>query len=142
MKSTQINAPRGFTLIELLVVISIIAIIAALAMPGFTAIIKRARMTQQLNDGKQIYLAMRNYASENSHGGAYPAFADIDDPNTQVTTSNEAFEILVPRYLDNKVVFANRHSAWCETTAKTAATAERVLPRESDWCYIRGLKDS
>jgi len=142
MKSTQTNAQTGFTLIELLVVISIIAIIAALSMPAFTMFMKRGRMTQQLNEGKQIYYAMRSYAAETSHGGAFPAYRDIDDSNSRVTTSNEAFEILVPRYLDNKQVFANRHSAWCEATAKTAATAQRVLPGESDWCYVRGLKDS
>ena len=142
MKSTQTNALRGFTLIELLVVIGIIAIIAALSMPAFGMFIRRGRMTQQLNDGRQICLAMRAYAAETSHGGAYPAYKDIDDPNTKVTSSNEAFEVLVPRYLDNKQVFANRNSAWCQTAAKTEATAHQVLPGESDWCYVRGLKDS
>jgi prepilin-type N-terminal cleavage/methylation domain-containing protein len=142
MKTTQTPALRGFTLIELLVVISIIAIIAALAMPAFAAFIKRGRMTQQLNDGKQIYYALRSYASETSHGGAFPAYKDIDDSNTRVTTSNEAFEVLVPRYLDNKQVFINRNSPWCQNGPKTGATVHRVLPGESDWCYVRGLRDS
>lgn len=143
MKTTQTRAHRGgFTLIELLVVISIIAILAGISLPTLVNIIRRGRMTQQLNDGRQIYVAMRSYASETSHGGAYPAYKDIDDPNTKVATSNEAFEVLMPRYLDNKQVFANRNSAWCETAVKTAATAHRVLPGESDWCYVRGLKDS
>jgi prepilin-type N-terminal cleavage/methylation domain-containing protein len=142
MKSIQTYALRGFTLIELLVVISIISIIAGLSLPAFTDFIRRGRMTRQLSDGKQIYYAMRSYASETSHGGAYPAFKDIDDPNTKVTTSNEAFEILVPRYLDDKRVFANANSAWCQTAVKSAATAHQVLPGESDWCYTRGLRDS
>jgi prepilin-type N-terminal cleavage/methylation domain-containing protein len=142
MKSTQTNALRGFTLIELLVVIGIIAILASLSMPTLSNFIRRGRMTQQVSDGKQIYYGLRGYASETSHGGAYPAYKDIDDPNTKVSTSNEAFEVLVPRYLDNKQVFANRNSAWCQTALKSASTANKVLPGESDWCYVRGLRDS
>src|SRR6186997_3240549 len=117
MKATQTNALRGFTLIELLVVISIIAILASLAVPAMANVIRRGRMTQQLSDGRHVYHGIRSYASETSHGGAYPAYKDIDDPNTKASTSNEAFEVLVPRYLDNKQVFINRHSAWCKTVA-------------------------
>jgi prepilin-type N-terminal cleavage/methylation domain-containing protein len=142
MKTTQTHALRGFTLIELLVVISIIAIIAGLSVPAFAEFMRRGRMTRQLNDGKQIYYAMRSYASETSHGGAFPAYKDVDDPNTKVTTSNEAFEILLPRYLDDKRVFANLNSTWCQAAPKTTATARQVLPGECDWCYTRGLRDS
>jgi prepilin-type N-terminal cleavage/methylation domain-containing protein len=57
MKATQTNALRGFTLIELLVVISIIAILASLAVPAMANVIRRGRMTQQLSDGRQVYTA-------------------------------------------------------------------------------------
>lgn len=143
MKRSTRNPNRsGFTLIELLVVISIIAIIAALAMPSFSAFMLKSRMMDQLNNGKHVYLAMRNYASESSHGGAFPAYKDPDDANTMVQNSNEAFEILLPRYLDQKVVINNRHSAWCKPTSKSQQTANNVLPGECDWVYVRGLKDS
>jgi prepilin-type N-terminal cleavage/methylation domain-containing protein len=132
----------GFTLIELLVVISIIAIIAALAFPAFANIQRRARMTNQMNNGKQIYLAMRSYAAETSHGGAFPMYKDSDDPNTLVTNSNEAFEILIPRYTDSKAIFYNQGSAYCKLQPKTPANAAKVLEGESDWVYVRGLKDS
>ena len=133
---------RGFTLIELLVVISIIAIIAALAMPAFSSFMLKGRMADQLNNGRQIYLSMRNYASETSHGGSFPAYKDPDDANSLVNNSNEAFEILLPRYMDDKRAFFNKHSAWCKTTTKSESTANRVQPGENDWCYVRGLKDS
>src|SRR5690348_11870734 len=92
------HGPRnsGFTLIELLVVISIIAIIAGLAFPAFTTILRKARMGDQMNNGRQIYIAMRSYSGEISHGGQFPAYKDPDDANTLVKNSNEAFEILMP----------------------------------------------
>jgi len=138
----KIRKHSAFTLIELLVVISIIAIIAALAMPAFSSFMLKGRMADQLNNGRQIYLSMRNYASETSHGGSFPAYKDPDDANSLVNNSNEAFEILLPRYMDDKRAFFNKHSAWCKTTTKSESTANRVQPGENDWCYVRGLKDS
>ena len=138
----KIRKHSAFTLIELLVVISIIAIIAALAMPAFSSFMLKGRMADQLNNGRQIYLSMRNYASETSHGGAFPAYKDPDDANSLVNNSNEAFEILLPRYLDDKRPMFNKNSAWCKTTTKSESTANRVQPGENDWVYVRGLKDS
>ena len=138
----KIRKHSGFTLIELLVVISIIAIIAALAMPAFSSFMLKGRMADQLNNGRQIYLSMRNYASETSHGGIFPAYKDPDDATTLVQNSNEAFEILLPRYLDDKKIFTNKNSAWCKTTTKSENTANKVQPGENDWVYVRGLKDA
>ena len=138
----KIKKHSAFTLIELLVVISIIAIIAALAMPAFSSFMLKGRMADQLNNGRQIYLSLRNYASETSHGGAFPAYKDPDDANTLVQNSNEAMEVLQPRYLDDKRPMANKNSAWCKTTTKSEQTANKVQPGENDWVYVRGLKDS
>ena len=84
----KIRKHSAFTLIELLVVISIIAIIAALAMPAFSSFMLKGRMADQLNNGRQIYHSLRNYASETSQGGVFPAYKDPDDANTLVNNSN------------------------------------------------------
>ena len=49
--------PSGFTLIELLVVISIIGLLAALALPAINGALKRAQMTQTLSNARQLYTA-------------------------------------------------------------------------------------
>jgi prepilin-type N-terminal cleavage/methylation domain-containing protein len=59
------TSSRAFTLIELLVVITIIAILASLAYPVFTTVQERARVTQDLNNLRQIGTATQMYLNDN-----------------------------------------------------------------------------
>jgi len=60
---------RGFTLIELLVVISIIAILASLAIPAVTGALSRGQMTQTLSNMKQLHLIAQTMALDASTTG-------------------------------------------------------------------------
>lgn len=136
----KLRKNSAFTLIELLVVISIIAIIAALAMPSFSSFLLKGKMTQQMSNGLNIFKAMGNYASD-PNKDEFPAYTDTDDPSTLVQNSNDAFEILLKNgMLDDKKVFFNQNSAWCQRTVQNETTSKQVQQGENDWCYVVGIK--
>jgi prepilin-type N-terminal cleavage/methylation domain-containing protein len=134
---------RGFTLIELLVVISIIAILAGFALPVFTSAQKRGRLTDSLNNAKQISTALKMYA--NDREGSYPLLSNPDDPSTTVSNSNAALETLMPKYSSNKTIFINKTSAWCKQVGGAAANAAnqyQLLQGQCDWAYVAGLNET
>ena len=74
-----INSRRssGFTLVEIMIVVAIIALLAAIAVPGFLRARKRSQATRILNDLRLIDSAVDQYAIEtNKSTGATVAVTD------------------------------------------------------------------
>src|SRR5258707_3598324 len=55
---------RGFTLVEIMIVVAIIALVAAIAVPGFLRARKRSQASRILNDLRMIDSAVDQYAIE------------------------------------------------------------------------------
>src|ERR1700687_5604546 len=74
----HINKRRGgFTLMEIMIVVAIIALLAAIAVPGFLRARKRSQATRILNDLRMIDSAVDQYAIEtNRITGAQVAVVD------------------------------------------------------------------
>ena len=64
----------GFTLVEIMIVVAIIALLAAIAVPGFLRARKRSQASKILNDLRMISGAIDQYAIEQSKQSTDPVF--------------------------------------------------------------------
>jgi prepilin-type N-terminal cleavage/methylation domain-containing protein len=75
---TKLNKKRGgFTLVEIMIVVAIIALLAAIAVPGFLRARKRSQASRIINDLRLIDAAVDQYAIENNRttGSSVPVVA-------------------------------------------------------------------
>ena len=79
MKINQKKGQKGFTLIELMIVIAIIGILAAIAIPQFSAYRARGYMAATKSDAKNIYTAVQAYIADHP-GVTAPAGASTTGP--------------------------------------------------------------
>ncbi len=61
----------GFTLVEIMIVVAIIALLAAIAVPGFLRARKRSQASKIINDLRLIDGAVDQYAIENSKSSGF-----------------------------------------------------------------------
>ncbi|MFL6583417.1 MAG: type II secretion system protein [Chthoniobacterales bacterium] len=66
MLSKLNNRRGGFTLVEIMIVVAIIALLAAIAVPGFLRARKRSQASRIINDLRLIDSAVDQYAIENN----------------------------------------------------------------------------
>ncbi len=89
------NSLRAFTLIELLVVIAVIAILLSIAYPTYTRILERAKITKDMNNLRQVGLAIQTYLNDN----------DQVLPATTTWPGVTATPVLYPKYVSTRKIF-------------------------------------
>jgi prepilin-type N-terminal cleavage/methylation domain-containing protein len=67
MNRSVAKADNAFTLVEIMIVVAIIALLAAIAVPGFLRARKRSQASKILNDLRMIDSAVDQYAIEANH---------------------------------------------------------------------------
>jgi prepilin-type N-terminal cleavage/methylation domain-containing protein len=141
----------AFTLIELLIVITIIAVLASIALPAYTGVKERGDQTKDLSNGKQVALALRQFAMDNN--GAYPSKGPAADYSaaaaTLPTNSNDAYWWLFPTYLQSEQIFAISGSAYTPSNpdnkldaANAATRTDTLKANENSFAYVAGLTDT
>lgn len=85
---------KGFTLVELLVVISIIVALAALATPQVFKALKRANLTEGVNNARQAKLALDAFAADNDTQFPSVDTAEDYEEAAGTTYSNDYFKQL------------------------------------------------
>ncbi len=147
MKVSQIK--RGaFTLIELLVVITIIAILAGIALPVYNNVTEKGQQTKALSNAKQVGLACKLFAGDND--GNFPQEYTLTGteyvPNfgAAPADSNRAFRQLVPNYVASENIFYVAKSAWTPNTPdeNTTGEAQALKGGENHWAYVPRLNDT
>jgi prepilin-type N-terminal cleavage/methylation domain-containing protein len=137
MKTSRQNA---FTLIELLVVISIIAILASIAVPVFGRAQENAARTKALSNGKQIGLACKLFAQD--HNGDYPRYTNPDDKTGDPDTSNSLFATLFPDYMSDEKLFEIAKSAYSKNNDGKMGGGQTLGNKENAWAYLTEMTDT
>jgi len=68
---TALLVRKGFTLVEIMIVVAIIALLAAIAVPGFLRARKRSQASRILNDLRMIDSACDQYAIETNRSTGF-----------------------------------------------------------------------
>jgi prepilin-type N-terminal cleavage/methylation domain-containing protein len=72
MNTFAAKSHKGFTLVEIMIVVAIIALLAAIAVPGFLRARKRSQASRILNDLRMIDSAVDQYAIETNRATSFP----------------------------------------------------------------------
>ncbi len=136
----------AFTLIELLVVITIIGILAGIALPVFNTVQIKGSQTKALAQCKQIGLALKLFAGDND--GTYPCVGTPTALAADTTYSNDYFGALFPQYLTSETIFSNKLVSGSKTpdnaydTTYAPGHAKTLEKGENVYGYMLNLTDA
>jgi type IV pilus assembly protein PilA len=107
------KSEKGFTLIELMIVIAIIGILAAIAIPQFSAYKARGYIATAKSDAKNAYTAIQAYLGDNP---------GISAPGDTITTTGGGIYKSAKASQGNSVVVASGGQITVEASSMLTGT--------------------
>lgn len=94
-RHSRLGSVRGFTLVEILVVVTIISLLAMVAIPGVQVVQRRAKSSAVVNDFRVFATAFETYAHER---GSFPPEADVGEipPGMEIYLKSDAWTRVTP----------------------------------------------
>ena len=142
MKLPTPKTQSAFTLIELLVVISIIAILAGIALPVFSEVQIKGAQANVLSNAKQVGLACKLWGED--YSGTYPGY-ELDANNKitskQLSDSNAVFaQLFDSGYIKTEKIFYCAKSKFTPIPPdeKFANPGDILKQGENHFAYVLG----
>jgi prepilin-type N-terminal cleavage/methylation domain-containing protein len=133
---------HAFTLIELLVVITIIAVLAGLAVPIYTIVQTTGNQTKGANNARQIIMAMKLFAKD--HSSQYPDTVANPQTGSVAQNANEAFRLMIQeKIVQDERIFGCPAGLNPDLNIGQAPTyANALLPGENHWAMTANQTDA
>jgi prepilin-type N-terminal cleavage/methylation domain-containing protein len=133
---------HAFTLIELLVVITIIAILAGLAVPTYTYVQMLANQARGVNNAKQLIIAMKLFSKD--HSSQYPDSVSNPLTGSLAQNANDAFRLMIQEKIvtDERIFGCPAGFNPDGSLGQSPNYGNALMPGENHWAMTGGQTDT